>query len=107
MDDRGAAIVNAWEFIRTRAHGRVRIVADYAFSNEILRALYPFQSMNHLRFSTTCDYPYDSLPYISAEGPDGRDYEARDELNNAIAKGPLEVVVPAVADAIRSKLKSE
>jgi hypothetical protein len=105
MDDHSKTISEAWDFLKTRGDGRVKAVAQRAFHEPSLRDLLPFQSLNHLRFSVAIDYPYDNLPYISAEGPDNGRYEARDESNAVLASGDLDSVVAAVADAIRKLLK--
>lgn len=97
-DEDTRAITEAWEFIQTRAHGRVRAVAQRAAQEPTLRALYPFQSLNWLRFSRATSYPYDFLPYVSAEGT--TDFEARDAENRVLARGNLETVIAAVVKAI-------
>ena len=57
--------------------------------------------MSNLRFSSTSEYPYDSLPYVLTASVMGR-YEARDADNRPLAAGDLEIVIPVVVQAIRT-----
>lgn len=89
-----------WQFLLSRAHGRVRAVVERAAREPELRRFYPFKSLNWLRFSRKVEYPFDELPYISAEGVDNGRYEARAANGEVLCAGTLDDVMAAVIRAL-------
>lgn len=88
-----------WAFVLQHPNERVRRIAERASREPKLRELFPYWSMNNLRFSATSKYPYEPLPYILFR-EEGDSYEARAADNQPIAEGDLETVVEAIVREI-------
>lgn len=89
-----------WAFVLNHPDEHIRRIAERASREPSLRRLFPYTSMSNLRFSATSAYPYTALPYVLTSTSASR-YEARDADNRPLAEGDLEVVIPAVVEAIR------
>ena len=91
-----------WLFVLNHSDEHIQQIAERAFKEPSLRCLFPYPSMSNLRFSKTSEYPYDNLPYILSASDAAR-YEVRDADNRPLAEGDLEIVIPALVGAIRSR----
>lgn len=79
----------------------IRRIADRAAKEPILRSLFPYPSMQNLRFSRSTTYPYDHMPYILTVVP-GDCYEVRGGDNEPLAVGNLDQVVRELAHILSS-----
>src|SRR5256885_15303869 len=83
------------------ANEYVRRIAQCASREPALRRLYPYASLNDLRFSRKTSYPYDrDLPYI-ATTPFGEHEAAWN--GELLGKGDLNTVVRLVARAVEDQ----
>jgi hypothetical protein len=79
----------------------VQRIAECASHEPALRRLYPYASLNDLRFSRKTQYPYDrDLPYV-ATTPFGEHEAAWN--GKLLGKGDLKTVVRLVAQALEGE----
>ena len=99
-----ASIQEAWEFLVTSAESmRTREMAAAAQASPVLSGLYPFASVNRLRFSRTDEYPFDlDLPYLVAV-EDGS-YEAQSEEGQPLGSGTAAGMVTILEAAVSGRL---
>lgn len=93
-----------WARVLAAPDEHVRRLALRASREPILRALFPYLSLQQLRFSVATEYPYDALPYIHFDSFSGR-YEVRDWDRRPVAGGELEDLVAVLRPLMEARLR--
>jgi hypothetical protein len=104
MADDANRVDGQWACLLETADPAVRLMAEAALGQPMLRRLFPYQSMSRLRFSRTMDYPYDPFPYIRKSHEEESYFEVRDANNRVMFSGPLAAAVVVLADAMSRAL---
>ncbi|MFO0550977.1 MAG: DUF6193 family natural product biosynthesis protein [Polyangiaceae bacterium] len=94
------SIEEVWLSVLQQEQVRLRRAVEAANQAPLLATLYPFFSANWLRFTRVFEWPYEFMPFISAEGLPDDPYRALDADHNVLISGGLDIVVPAVSAAI-------
>lgn len=100
------AIEQRWNYMLNHPDEHVRAVAARASREPLLRALFPYTSIETLfRFSKVTEYPYDRLPFVRVNRYERR-FEVCDWDNRPLAVGDLHEVMPVLVRAVSERLAS-
>lgn len=97
-----SSVSAVWNSVLKQDVNRLRRLVEAAHRDPLLSSLYPFFSANWLRFTREFKFPYEFMPYVSAEGLPDAAYQVLDADHSVLVTGELNVVIPTLSDAVRN-----